>query len=117
MERIAELKAQVGIEDLIAYYAPGVLSVSSWRNKHYIACPFHDDRNPSAVVDGERQTFACYSASCGIHGDILDVVIEVEGLEGVREAIEWIEQNLLQGSQGGSSILTGTPEGISTDEG
>lgn len=54
-------------------------------------CPFHDDRTPSFYVE-ERdgvQRFQCYGSSCGAHGDVVDYVIQRDGL-GIAEAVRYL---------------------------
>ncbi|MCD8194369.1 MAG: CHC2 zinc finger domain-containing protein, partial [Tannerellaceae bacterium] len=55
-------------------------------------CPFHDDKNPSLVVDPARQTFACFA--CGERGDVISFVQKVEKCSfheaiGKLEVTEW----------------------------
>lgn len=40
--------------------------------KFNIICPFHDDINPSMMIDLETGTFLCFG--CGLHGNSLDFV-------------------------------------------
>jgi DNA primase len=42
-------------------------------------CPFHDDRNPSLVVDPNKQLWNCLGA-CGEGGDVYKWVMKSEGL-------------------------------------
>lgn len=44
-------------------------------------CPFHDDHEPSLVVDLNRGSFVCYG--CGWRGDLFDFVERVEGTSGI----------------------------------
>lgn len=50
-------------------------------------CPFHDDPNPSWMVDPGKPWWRCYG--CGAHGDVVDLVMRLRGA-GFREAVEWI---------------------------
>lgn len=34
-------------------------------------CPFHDDSNPSAVIDPENGNFRCFTAGCNASGDLV----------------------------------------------
>lgn len=45
-------------------------------------CPLHDDHTPSFLVDERDQHFHCYG--CGAHGDVIDLVRRLEGLDFVR---------------------------------
>lgn len=42
-------------------------------------CPFHEDHTPSLLVDESDQHFHCFG--CAAHGDVLDLVMRVEGLD------------------------------------
>ncbi len=46
--------------------------------------PDHEDRTPSTTIYVEEQRFRCFG--CGAHGDVLDLVMLVEGCE-LHEAI------------------------------
>lgn len=46
--------------------------------EHKGSCPFHEDRNPSLQVNGDKQKFYCFS--CGRRGDVIDFVREIENL-------------------------------------
>ena len=45
--------------------------------KPFIVCPFHDDKNPSCVInEGEVDTFKCFG--CGQKGSIIDLYQQME---------------------------------------
>ncbi len=48
-------------------------------------CPFHDDREPSFMVDERDQHYHCFG--CRAHGDVIDFVMRREGLD-FRRALE-----------------------------
>lgn len=50
-------------------------------------CPFHEDANPSWMVDPGKPWWRCYG--CGAHGDAVDLVMRLRGA-GFREAVAWI---------------------------
>jgi DNA primase len=54
-------------------------------NKFKGLCPFHDDHNPSFVVDPHWQNYKCWS--CGKYGDVITFVQEYERV-GFAEALE-----------------------------
>jgi len=41
-------------------------------------CPFHDDRNPSFVIDPGKPNWRCYG--CDEHGDAANLLMKLEGL-------------------------------------
>ena len=48
-------------------------------------CPFHDDNEPSLLVDPRDDHFHCFG--CRAHGDVLDFVQRMEGID-FRRAVE-----------------------------
>jgi len=50
----------------------------------WLRCPFHDDRNPSLVIDEEKQVWFCHG--CGKGGDVITFIQELYNLE-FKEAI------------------------------
>src|SRR5882724_2408161 len=41
-------------------------------------CPFHQEKTPSFNVNQTRQFYKCFG--CGVHGDALSFVMEIDGL-------------------------------------
>lgn len=89
---IAELKRQIPIDFLLEHYGVHDISVAriGWQS---IRCPFHDDDVASGTVNLIEDRFFCHA--CLIQGDLLDIVQQVELLSSVKEAKDWIEENLL----------------------
>jgi len=54
-------------------------------------CPFHNEKTPSFSVSQEKQFYHCFG--CGVHGNVLDFVMEFDRLEFV-EAIEELASQL-----------------------
>lgn len=78
---VERLKASNRIEDVVQRYIK-----LSRRGSNYMGlCPFHDDRNPSFVVNPAKQTYRCFA--CGEHGDVIGFVRRMEGV-GFVEAVE-----------------------------
>lgn len=50
-------------------------------------CPFHDDHEPSLLVDPRDDHFHCFG--CRAHGDVLDFIQRMERLD-FRHAIAWL---------------------------
>lgn len=86
---IAELKRRVPIDMLLEHY--GLWDIQYRDGWQQVLCPFHPDTNPSAQVNLLQDRFTCFA--CGVHGDILDIVQEVERMD-VREAKMWVEDHL-----------------------
>lgn len=92
--KIAELKEKITMEELLAHYgvAPGT---NGWNHWMPIRCPFHDDHQASASVNEMENRFNCHG--CGVKGDIVDIVQQVEndGDGDVADAMEWLEETFL----------------------
>ena len=54
-------------------------------------CPFHNERTPSFSLSQEKQFYHCFG--CGIHGNVIDFIIEYEHLS-FLEAIEELASHL-----------------------
>lgn len=85
--KIAEVKELVDIETLLCWYGWDGHG-SGWGGYTKILCPFHDDTNPSGSVSIDQQRFTCFT--CGIKGDVIDIVMDYESLDGVKEALDWL---------------------------
>lgn len=96
-EAVAEIKRRLDIVEFIGQYLP----LKKSGINHSGRCPFHDEKTPSFMVSGERQTFKCFG--CGKGGDIITFLMEKEGLS-FTEAIEILAAKSgveLPASQGG----------------
>ncbi len=74
---IADLKASVDITDIVGRYVP----LKRGLGVPAACCPFHKEKTPSFKVDRRRQRFHCFG--CGAHGDVLDFLAAIEGLDKV----------------------------------
>ncbi len=48
-----------------------------------LKCPFHDDNSPSGYIrqgDDGAWRFRCYTPTCGVRGDVFDVIAESRGM-------------------------------------
>ena len=73
---LEELKHRVPLLDYIRQEYPETeLRVTG--QKTFVACPFHEDKTPSCVIN-EDDTFHCYS--CHEHGSLIDFAAAKEGL-------------------------------------
>lgn len=71
------------MEQVLLYYgAEKVPHRSGWAK---MRCPFHEDQNPSASVNLERQRFKCYA--CNLSQALVGLIKWVEGV-GYSEAIQ-----------------------------
>lgn len=85
--KIDRVKREVSLNDLLDYY--GIDYNIDRRGWQAVRCGFHDDRSPSASVNLDTERFTCHA--CGISGDVVDIVSEVEGIS-IGEAIEFLAQ-------------------------
>ena len=69
---IETIKARISISSLVKRYFPIVLK----GNKKWIICPFHNDKNPSMMLDDISGRFYCFG--CGKSGSIFDFLEEYE---------------------------------------
>ena len=80
----------VSIEDIANRLGMALKKTSA--NQFVSLCPFHDDKNPSLLIDcsreGGRQHFYCFS--CGAKGDSIDLVKQKLNV-GFKEAVDWLD--------------------------
>src|SRR5262249_18790476 len=70
-------------------------------------CPFHDDRNPSLMVDTDRQRWRCWP--CGIGGDAAELVKRVHGVN-FPESLRLLASSApLAPKRSPSHVTRGTP--------
>lgn len=72
---LAAIKQAVDLIALVGEYLPLHRSGSKFK----ALCPFHDDHNPSLLLNPEHQSFKCWS--CGAGGDVFDFVQRYERVE------------------------------------
>ena len=72
---LAAIKHAVDIVSLVGDY----LTVHRHGSTFKALCPFHDDHDPSLILNPDRQSFKCWS--CGAGGDIFDFVKNFERVE------------------------------------
>ncbi|MBQ0022726.1 MAG: DNA primase [Prevotellaceae bacterium] len=81
---IERLKSRIRIEDVISKMG---FSLTRKGTRHYCLCPFHEDHNPSLIIDTKKNTFYC--PVCHTGGDAIRFVMKVEGKSYV-EALRYI---------------------------
>ncbi len=70
-----EIKSRIDIVEFIGQY----VQLKKSGINHKGLCPFHNEKTPSFMVNGERQIYKCFG--CGEGGDIFDFVQKIEGLD------------------------------------
>jgi DNA primase len=77
------LKRRHSIADVAAWYGLQMRPVGRvWM----AVCPFHNDHQPSLLLDPRDGHFYCFSGRCGARGDVIDLVRRLEGV-GFPEAV------------------------------
>ncbi|MGN7838495.1 CHC2 zinc finger domain-containing protein [Stenotrophomonas sp. 22385] len=85
---VGDLLAKVPLDDLVSR-----LSLKVERRGHQVTavCPFHQDTRPSlnlyAAARGMPAHFHCFA--CGAHGNAIDLVKEVNGID-FKASVEWL---------------------------
>jgi DNA primase len=74
MEFARQLKSSIDIVQVIGEY----VRLKKTGNTHKGLCPFHTEKSPSFNVRPTHQHFKCFG--CGIGGDAIKFVMEIEGL-------------------------------------
>ena len=84
-DSIERLRETVDIVDLIGTRTDLRRVGSRWVG----LCPFHDERTPSFSVDTGKGVYHCFG--CGVGGDAIGFVREIEGLDFV-ESVELLAE-------------------------
>lgn len=79
------------IEQLLMHYGWDGQERGPRRMWTRVRCPFHYDRNASAGVSYELNSFNCMG--CDASGNSVTLVMQQEGLE-AREAVEWLDSTI-----------------------
>lgn len=67
---VKEIKQRYPIQEIVVRYT----EVKRSGDRLVGCCPFHDDHHPSFSVYLPTQTWQCFAASCGLGGDVIDLV-------------------------------------------
>jgi DNA primase len=78
---IQDLLARVDIVDVVSPH----LALKKGGANYFACCPFHGEKTPSFSISPAKQFYHCFG--CGVHGNAIDFVMEINGLSFV-EAIE-----------------------------
>ncbi len=75
MDQVEEIKQKTDIVDLIGSY----IKLKKAGANYKAACPFHNEKDPSFMVNPNRQIYKCFGCDRG--GDVYDFVQEIEGVD------------------------------------
>src|SRR5450755_4873405 len=76
MEFVEQLKSSIDIVKVVGEYVR--LKRLGATGRYVGLCPFHQEKTPSFSVNQTRQFYKCFG--CGVSGDALKFVMEVDGL-------------------------------------
>lgn len=77
------IRQHADIAKVLAHYGCELTKDGGKQGQFKAQCPFHDDHKPSLKVNAERNIYHCFVCEAG--GNIIDLVMHLEGLE-VRSA-------------------------------
>lgn len=72
-----KIRQALAFEQVLNHYGFEVALNSNGQGK--IHCPFHEDQTPSCGVNTQKKAFKCFG--CGAHGNVLEFVALMEGLD------------------------------------
>jgi len=75
---VQELKHTLNIVDIAGDY----MKLAKKGSNHFALCPFHSEKTPSFSVSEQRQIFYCFG--CQKKGDVISLVMELDGLSYVE---------------------------------
>ena len=82
-----EIRSKTDIVDIIGERIPLVASGKNF----FVACPFHDDSNPSMCVSREKQIYTCFS--CHATGNVYTFLMNYEHID-FREALRYLGEKV-----------------------
>ena len=94
-EFIERLKSEADIVRLIESYGTKLKDRSGTRGEMIGLCPIHDDKNPSLVVNRQKNVWNCLGA-CGKGGDVIQWVMHAEKAS-FRHAVELLRDGAAGG--------------------
>jgi DNA primase len=75
MDQVNEIKEKNDIVDVVSSY----IDLKKAGINYKASCPFHKEKDPSFMVNPERQIYKCFG--CGEGGDVIDFIENIEGVE------------------------------------
>jgi hypothetical protein len=104
VDQLGELKESADIVSVIESYGLERFERKG-DNRAMAVCPFHNDRNPSLNIDGNRRLYKCFA--CGAGGDVFNFVREYGKLKGQEmsfyEAVRHVSSEFGDGNIGTGS--------------
>jgi len=85
----SDLKARI---DLVDFIERDGIALKKAGASYKACCPFHNEKNPSFVVDPRTQTWHCYGA-CACSGDVFNFVMRRESCDfpsAVRKVADYL---------------------------
>ncbi|VFP81334.1 DNA primase [Buchnera aphidicola] len=79
---IHELVEKTDIIELINKY----ITLKKSGDNYKALCPFHNEKTPSFIVNQNKQFFYCFG--CGIHGNVIDFLMQYEKLDFLSSIME-----------------------------
>src|SRR5215472_17480178 len=76
MDFAEQLKSSIDIVKVVGEYVR--LRRQGTTGRYTGLCPFHQEKTPSFSVNQTRQFYKCFG--CGVAGDMIKFVMEIEGL-------------------------------------
>lgn len=97
---IEEIRDTVTIVEVLAWYGAKSNLGNRYGEWKPIVCPFCADKGGSASVNIVAGRFLCHQCDAprgnGKSGDVIDVVKYAENIHDTKEAMQWIERNLMR---------------------
>lgn len=81
---ISDLKRDLSIVDVVGRS----VELKKDGREYRALCPFHSEKTPSFSVVPDKGFYHCFG--CGAHGDVLDFVAEIHGID--RDSKGWLDQ-------------------------